>query len=322
MKRDWIPWLIAVATAVAYALVVRLMFDMKVFKHFSAVMSLSFFITIPFAMGFLTIAFSPLEKVRSRKYRVLLPWVSVGLFLWLTMLFEIEGWACWLMALPFFLLFASIGGLLAGAWKIRRHDQKSRLKLSLVLLLPFLVSPIERLLPLLPSRYEAYTYSDVHAPAATIWANVVRVRSISEDADDGSLTRLLGFPRPIRAELNYAGVGGQRQAIFSKGLVFEEVVREYDDQKRMVFSIKADPHAIPSTTMDKHVVIGGDYFDVLDGTYTLERLNDSVYRLRLYSHFTLRTTFNFYASWWAGLIMKDIQNNILQVIKTRCEGKL
>ena len=30
----------------------------------------------------------------------------------------------------------------------------------------------------------------------------------------------------------------------------------------MVFSIKADPHAIPSTTMDKHVVIGGDYFDV------------------------------------------------------------
>jgi hypothetical protein len=322
MKRDWIPWLIAVVIAIAYALVVRLMFDMEVFKHFSAVMSLSFFITIPFAMGFLTIAFSPLEKVRSRKYRVLLPWVSVGLFLWLTILFEIEGWACWLMALPFFLLFASIGGLLAGAWKSRRHDQKSRLKLSLVLVLPFLVSPIERLLPLLPTRYETYTYSDVHAPASTIWANVVRVRTIPEDADHGSLTRLLGFPRPIRAELNYAGVGGRRQAIFSKGLVFEEVVREYDDQKKMVFSIKADPHAIPSTTMDKHVVIGGDYFDVLDGTYTLERLNDSVCRLRLYSHFTLRTTFNFYASWWAGLIMKDIQNNILQVIKTRCEGKL
>jgi hypothetical protein len=322
MKRDWIPWLIAVGTAVTYALVLRLMFDMEVFKHFSAVMSLSFFITIPFTMGWLTVAFSPLEKARSRKYRVLVPWVPVGIFLWITLMFSIEGWACWLMILPFFLIFASVGGMVAGARKVRRHDAKNKLKLSLVLLLPFLVSPIERLLPLLPARYEAYTYSDVHAPAATIWANVVRVRTIPEDADHGSLTRLLGFPRPIRAELNYAGVGGRRQAIFSKGLVFEEVVREYEDQKRMVFSIKADPHAIPSTTMDKHVVIGGDYFDVLDGTYTLERLSDSVYRLHLYSHFTLRTTFNFYASWWAGLIMKDIQNNILQVIKTRCEGKL
>ena len=71
-----------------------------------------------------------------------------------------------------------------------------------------------------------------------------------------------------------------------------------------------------------NVVIGGELFDVLDGAYSLERLSDSVYRLHLCSHFTLRTTFNFYASWWAGLIMKDIQNNILQVIKTRCEGKL
>ena len=90
----------------------------------------------------------------------------------------------------------------------------------------------------------------------------------------------------------------------------------------MHFSITANPQDIPSTTMDKHVVIGGDYFDVLDGTYELQRLNDSVCRLHLYSHFTLRTTFNFYASWWAGWIMKDIQNNILQVIQTRSESKL
>lgn len=27
-----------------------------------------------------------------------------------------------------------------------------------------------------------------------------------------------------------------------------------------------------------------------------------------------------YASWWAGWIMKDIQNNILQVIKQRAEN--
>jgi predicted CoA-binding protein len=190
------------------------------------------------------------------------------------------------------------------------------------MLLPFALAPFEKLLPDLPARYEAYTFADIHAPADKIWANVVRVRTIPEQADHGTLTRFLGFPRPIRAELDYAGVGGSRQAIFSKGLVFKEVVLEYTDQKKMHFSITANPHDIPSTTMDKHVVIGGDYFNVLDGTYELERLSDSVYRLHLYSHFTLRTTFNFYASWWAGWIMKDIQNNILQVIRTRSEAKL
>ncbi len=70
----------------------------------------------------------------------------------------------------------------------------------------------------------------------------------------------------------------------------------------MHFSIASDPHAIPSTTMDNHVVIGGNYFNVLDGTYELEKLGEGD------------------ASWWAGLIMRDIQQNILQVIQTRCQG--
>jgi hypothetical protein len=224
------------------------------------------------------------------------------------------------MILPVFLLFASLGGIVAGRRMRRKREGPRNLQISMVILLPFFIAPLEKLLPDLPTRYEAYTYADIRAPAAQIWANVVRVKEIPERADHGSLTRMLGFPRPIRAELNYAGVGSSRQAIFSKGLVFKEVVLDYADQKRMHFSISADPHDIPSTTMDKHVVIGGDYFDVLDGTYELERLNDDLYRLHLYSHFTLKTTFNFYASWWAGWIMKDIQQNILQIIKTRCES--
>jgi uncharacterized ferritin-like protein (DUF455 family) len=87
----------------------------------------------------------------------------------------------------------------------------------------------------------------------------------------------------------------------------------------MHFTIRANPYNIPSTTMDEHIVVGGAYFDVLDGTYELEPLADNRYRLHLYSHFKLATSFNFYASWWAGWIMKDIQNNILQVIKRRAE---
>ncbi|HEX8277623.1 MAG TPA: hypothetical protein VF540_02980 [Segetibacter sp.] len=91
----------------------------------------------------------------------------------------------------------------------------------------------------------------------------------------------------------------------------------------MFFSIKEPPYDILSTIMDQHILLGEQYFDVLNRTYELQKLNDSGYQLHLYSHFKLTTTFNFYASWWAGWIMKDIQKNILEVIKERFEkGKL
>jgi hypothetical protein len=148
---------------------------------------------------------------------------------------------------------------------------------------------------------------------------VTRVHEIPEEQDKGCLTKLLNFPRPIKAELTYEGTGAYREAIFSNELVFHETVTEYEDQKKMCFTIRALPHEIPLTTMDEHLVIGGKYFDVLNGTYELEKRNDNTYRLHLYSNFKLTTTFNFYASLWVNWIMKDIQNNILQIEKTRAE---
>jgi hypothetical protein len=240
----------------------------------------------------------------------------------ITLLWKIEGLACWVMILPIWFAVSAIAGLIAGARRRRRHNDSQRLQSSWVILLPLLCGPLEGLIPHHTIRYEAYTYKDIQASPAAIWSNVVRVRPISEAEDHGWLTRTLGFPRPIRAELDYTGVGGSRQAIFSKGLVFMEVVTDYAEQQKMHFTIKADPRAIPPTAMDKHVVIGGEYFDVLDGTYRLEELGNGRCRLHLYSHFVLKTDFNFYASLWAGWIMKDIQNNILQVIQTRCQQNL
>jgi hypothetical protein len=219
--------------------------------------------------------------------------------------------------LPLFLIAASLGGLIGGYFKLKK--QSANVYISVFALLPLIISPIESMIGSIPGTYEAYTYIDINAPADKIWSNVTRVTEIKEEQDKGWLTRTLGFPRPVKAELNFEGVGAYREAIFTNGLVFHETVSEYVDQKKMVFSIKAYPHEIPSTTMDKHVVIGGNYFDVLNGTYELERLNETTHRLHLYSHFKLTTTFNFYASWWAKWIMKDIQNNILQVEKQRAE---
>lgn len=310
--------LIAVTVPVVFALIARGLFGLAELNDFFVLMNLAFLFFVPFGLGALTINLSPIEKVNSLAYRIFMPWLPILIFLIVTTLLKIEGWACWIMIMPLFLVAASVGGLIAGFFKIEKHKNE-KMYISFILLLPLFISPIEQHIAKIPGRYKADTQIDIHASKEQIWNNVTRVREISESQDKGWFTRFLGFPRPIKAELNFEGKGAFRKAIFDKGLIFDETVTDYEHQQKMSFTIKANPYDIPSTTMDEHIVVGGDYFDVLNGTYELERLNDNTYRLHLYSHFKLTTSFNFYASWWAGWIMEDIQNNILQIVKQRAE---
>jgi hypothetical protein len=309
--------LLVVGIPTLYALALRFIFGVREWSDLFGVMTVSFLFCLPTIVGALTVYYSSIERVRQFSYRVFAPWVPILLFFVITLAAAWEGWACWIMVLPLFLMAASLGGLIGGRMKLRRKDGK--VYVSLLALSPLLLAPIENMIGAIPGTYEAYTYIDIHAPADKIWDNVTRVREIPAAQDKGWLTRNLGFPRPVKAELNYLGVGAYREAIFTNGLVFHETVTSYVDQQQMSFTIKAYPHEIPSTTMDEHVVIGGQYFDVLNGTYRLEKRDSNTYRLHLFSHFKLTTTFNFYASWWAKWIMKDIQNNILQVEKQRAE---
>jgi hypothetical protein len=307
--------LLVIAIPTFYAVVLRSFFGVDAWSLFS-VMSISFLFCLPTIVGALTVYFSSIDKAQKLAYRLFTPWIPILIFLVLTLALAWEGWACWIMVLPLFLIAASVGGLIGGYFKLKKD---SKVYISVVALFPFFIAPVEYAVGTIPGTFQAYTYIDINSTADKIWENVTRVKEIPEEQDKGWLTRSLGFPRPVKAELNYLGTGAYREAIFTGGLVFHETVTEYVDKKKMVFTIKAYPHEIPSTTMDEHVVIGGNYFDVLDGTYELERLSNKTYRLHLYSHFKLSTTFNFYASWWAKWIMKDIQNNILQIEKARAE---
>ncbi len=312
---------IAIIVAALYAIGLRIVFGVDSWEKLYSVMSVTFLFLGPAIVGAIAIYFSPEENVKNKIYRYFVPWVPVILFMIFTLFFAWEGWACWIMALPLFLGISSLGGAL-GAYLKFRKKKNNRLYISLLMFAPLVISPIEQAIGSIPGSYKAYTFIDIQSDATTIWNNVTRVKEIPAKEDSGWLNKFLGFPRPLSAELDTLAVGGYREAIFTNGLIFQETVTEYQDKQKMVFTIKAYPHEIPSTTLDEHVVIGGQFFDVLNGTYELERLNESAYRLHLYSNFKLKTTFNFYASWWATWIMKDIQNNILKVQKERSEHRM
>uniref|UniRef100_UPI0040490ACC hypothetical protein n=1 Tax=Fulvivirga sp. TaxID=1931237 RepID=UPI0040490ACC len=304
---------------VVFALTLRYLFDIDEWQSLWGIMTITFFISLPYIVGVLTIYLSNIENVKSLRYRILYPWISIFAFFAITMLFSIEGWACWTMILPIFLLFSSLGGITAGYFKIKKSKHPNNMHLSVAIILPLFLSPIEKTIEEIPGFYRAYTFIDINSTSDKIWSNVTRVNTISKEEDRGSLTNFLQIPRPVKAELDYEGVGAKREAVFEGGLIFNETVLKYDHESFMSFSIAANTYEIPSTTFDEHILIGGEFFDVLEGEYKLERKENGSYRLHLTSEFKLTTTFNFYASIWGLWIMKDIQKNILKVIKKRSE---
>ncbi len=309
-------YLSALFFPVLYAVLLRGLFGLISYSSLFGVMSLSFLLIGPFIMGVLAVYFTSEEDQKNRAFVLFFPWISIFIFFGFTLILQIEGWACWIMVLPLFLLASSLGGYIGRNLSRRKRN---KMYVSLLLFLPLLLSPIEKSIKTNPKTFKAYTYIDIEASPENIWKQVTRVSEIAEDDDSGWFTRSLGFPRPLKAELNFEGVGAYRKAIFTNGLHFHETVTEYDHQKKMTFTIQARPHEIPSTTLDEHIVVGGEFFDVLDGTYELEKLDNGNYRLHLYSQFVLNTTFNSYAGLWATWIMKDIQNNILRIEKKRAE---
>ena len=132
------------------------------------------------------------------------------------------------------------------------------------------------------------------------------------ELDEAALTRLKSVP--FWEEVFYT----ERRA----GAIvaaFTETVTEVQNEKVLAFDIEADPNSIPPAALDEHVLVGGRFFDVLEGRYEIEKISDAHVRLHLTSRFRLSTGFNFYSGLWSKLIMSDIQKNILRIVKNRSE---
>ena len=307
--------MIGIVLGVAYGLFARIMIAVSPRNSgWFGVMTLAFLVLVPIGIGILTTMES---EDQSLGYRVIGPWLPTFLTLVGTAVFALEGAICIILAIPLVFPLASIGGLIGGL--IRRKSIATR---SLILAVPFLVSPLEMRIGNPVRMVETVREVVIDAPPATVWPLVASVDSIRPEEQSKALFVSLGFPRPVSATLSHPGVGGVRRAKFEKGLVFTETVTDWSPGKRLSFTIDPNTESIPANTLDEHVTIGGPYFDVLTGTYELFPLDGGTRtRLVLRSTHRVSTHFNPYAAWWAERIMASIQTNILDVLETRAEQK-
>jgi hypothetical protein len=219
------------------------------------------------------------------------------------------------MGLPLLLIFSSVGGVLGSVPALRGPAGAAT-----TALLPFVLTPLERRVPLPTRTHEVHTSILIAADPATVWPEIIEVPLIQPHERRPALFTRLGFPHPLSATLSRAGVGGIRHARFERGLLFVETVTDWKPEHRLRFTIAAQPDSMRPETLDRHVTIGGPYFDVLSGRYEIRPGPRGKVLLELTSELRLSTHFNLYATPWVDAVMRSVQENILQVIRSRAEA--
>lgn len=322
--RELSPIVAGIAAGVLYGVLSRMVFGGTGVEYFG-VMTFSFLFLVPMGLGALTVYLAPPAQRVSWAYAVFVPWVTALLCLGTAFLVHLEGMICVVLMFPAAMLMSSLGGaaMCAGIHFSERRA-RGRLQsgaLAALLLLPFVASPLEKRLGLPHTERVVDTRIRIRADAETVWRNIERVPMILPGEQTPSLAHRIGFPKPLEATLSHEGVGGVRHASFERGVVFVETVTEWERLRRLSFTIESDPESIPQKALDEHVTVGGPFFDVLTGTYEIEPAGPGEVVLHLSSTHRLSTTFNPYARLWTDWIMRDVQENILNVIKRRCEAE-
>jgi hypothetical protein len=220
------------------------------------------------------------------------------------------------MALPILLIMGSVGGGVMGAVMRHRKGRDSARLLGVLLLMPYLIAPIEGRFALQDATETVEMQIFVASDPATVWAKIIAVPLIDDQERSYSpVFDLFGAPKPLAATLDHAGIGGVRRGLFEKNLAFVETITVWEPERQIVWSIHADTSQMTEAPWPE---IGGRYFDVMEASYRIEPTDGGVI-LHLSSTHRLTTRFNGYGLVWTRWGLGEFQRQILQVIKGRAE---
>ncbi len=314
---DWIKVAIIFSVPLLYGLILRILFNIGAFGETFAIVSLSFVVLVPITLGGLTTLLGIRFFSASTFWVFFAPMLTVVIAFFVSIITQLEAVLCVVVAAPIYLPVALLSGWATSAIIKRRN---SRLNLPLLVLLPLAFSPLESLWEQPHETFEVLDTIDIAAAPADVWDEIASVPAIAPDELPFQWIYWLDFPRPISAEIDKKAVGGKRLARFEREVSFFEVVTEWEEEKALAFTIEADPRFIPHTAFDSHIIVGGRFYDVLNGRYEIEEVSPNLSRLHLTSEHRLSTPFNAYAGWWSEWVMRQVQGSILEVIKNRAEG--
>lgn len=276
----------------------------------------SFSMMVPVIVGCLTVALSAPAR-RSWWFSIWAPWLPTLAFVCGTGLLLIEGAICILMALPLFLLMASVGGLatrLALGLRGGHHGALGALGV-----LPLLLALPESELPLPQNQRNVSDSVMISAPPEEIWKLINNATDIRPEEMRHGLAYRLGVPLPIEAVTIDTPTGRIRKLKWEDGIAFDEQIVEWHEPKTILWNYEFTVDTFPPDTLDEHVVIGGRHFDLINTRYTLTPESGGT-RLAIDVRYRVSTRFNWYANFWGDALLQDTARVILSFYKRRSEA--
>lgn len=282
--------------------------------------SVGYIFILPLILGAIPVLFSTKEQLQSYKTYLLMPWGIVMTFFFLSYVSGFEGMICLVMIVAPFLLLGTLGAFIFRLAKLKQEGKGTKLYVSL--LFPFIVLLIENNFQV-TSQYNTVTTSiEINAEKLKVWENIKNVKNIKPAEINQHFIHIIGIPKPLNGELDKNGIGGVRSITWEKGIKFKEIIKTWDEGNGFSYDIKVDPKSIPPTTLDEHVMIGGKYFDVIEGSYKIDSIGKTKNIVTLTCKYRITTNLNFYSKFCADYVLNDFNEMILEVIKKRSETNL
>lgn len=282
-------------------------------------LSISFLFLVPMGIGALVVALSPQKWKDSWPYAIFAPWIACAVLGIVVMLLAMEAWICVAMGLPIFFVMSSLGGIVIRWWREAQGHNDTHL-LGIVLLTPFLFSPIEAHLQQPTVFREVKASMVVNVPAETIWSQFVTVPKIQPNEEHFAWFRAAGLPYPVEANLVNPGPKGVRYASYDNGMRVIEPVQVWSPYDQYRFGVKLDPKYGQYTPLWSDVA--SEHLHVQWVEYQIEKISDKQVRLDLTSRYALQTPVNPYAALWVDFLLGDFQHYIMGIVTARAEAQM
>jgi hypothetical protein len=233
-----------------------------------------------------------------------------------------EGAICIAMVMPIWLAAAIGGGLiqLLNARRSARLEKDPDKLLSVGwTALPLLILAAETAAPLHWTRESVTREIVIQASPQEVWPLLLSIPNIAPDEGRPNVSQdLLGIPRPSNAVLVRSNGKLVRKAQWGHDVRFEEHILAIEPHRAISWAFAFPDRSVQQST-DRHISPDGPILRIDRGRYDLKEIAPGVTRLRLVTHYRMKTRLAPYLRWWGDTLLGDIQDNVLAIVKDRAE---
>ncbi|MGB3470057.1 MAG: hypothetical protein WBA51_04475 [Erythrobacter sp.] len=235
-----------------------------------------------------------------------------------------EGLVCIAMVMPIWIV-AGVGGGAAALW-IKAHAEKAevkgaRFKVSAALTIPFALIYAEEASPPQWQVRSVERAVIIDAAARDVWPMLLAIPDITPDEGIATFTHdITGVPRPSTAALELRGDTLVRKANWGPDIRFEEHVTQIVPGRSVGWRFVFPDGSVQAHT-DKHIDPDGPVLKIASGGYRIKEIAPGQSRLTLTTTYRMRTRLGWYFGRWGELMLGDVHDNVLAIIKDRAENR-